>query len=120
MNKASLFDLSVRKVKPHIIFVTETKLGPADLTSDYFITEGFTAYRKDREVIGDGPGGGIIILIKDNIVSEQIYNPIWDHIEMITCILRFGGKSVLTSCVAEVGNIIYYSLGFKISIKQKF
>ena len=99
MNKASLFDQRVCKVKPHIIFLTETKLGPADLTSDYFNIEGFTAYRKDRIAIGDGPGGGIIILVKDTIVSEQIHNPIWEHIEMITCILRFGGKSVLASCV---------------------
>ena len=32
-------------------------------------------------------------------MSEQVHNPVWEHIEITACILRFGGRSVLTAFV---------------------
>ena len=43
-NKITEFSLRVKKVKPHIIFITETKLCASDLTSDFFQIEHYSAF----------------------------------------------------------------------------
>ena len=62
----------------HIICVTETKLNSDDLTHAYFITDRYISYRKDRGAVEDG--GGVIILVKSPIVSEQIFNQLWANL----------------------------------------
>ena len=60
-NKVVLFRKLIVEVKPHIIFITETKLCPDDQSSEYLSYGDFTVYRKDRETT-DG-GGGVAILV---------------------------------------------------------
>ena len=98
-NKIVDFSLRVDKFKPHIIFITETKLFSSDLTSDYFKIDKYTAYRKERNRLGRGHGGGVIILVKSNLVCDQIFKPKWENLEIVACMLKFGHKSVLVACL---------------------
>ena len=61
-NKVVLFRELIVEVKPHIIFITETKLGPDDHTTEFLGFKNYVVYRKDREKV-DG-GGGVAILVK--------------------------------------------------------
>ena len=81
------------------MFVTETKLSAELLTSAYFKTPGYIAYRKDRINQGRTRSGGVIILVNSDIVSEEIISPTWKYIEIVACILHFGNKSVLAACI---------------------
>ena len=98
-NKITEFSLRVKKVKPHIIFITETKLCASDLTSDFFQIDHYSAFRKERIRLGRDRGGGVVILIKTNLVSEQIFKPEWINLEIVACMLKFGSKSVLVACL---------------------
>ena len=98
-NKSAEFSLRVDKLKPHIIFITETKLLPSDLTSDFFKIDNYSAYRKERNRVARGFGGGVIILIKNNLVSDQIFKPEWENLEIVACMIKFGHKSVLVACL---------------------
>ena len=91
----------INREKPHIIFVTETKLCPNDLTSDCFRLSNYTSYRKDREVINGG--GGVIILVHNSLHSEN--SQITHHdTETITCKIKFGSRSLLAACVYRPPN----------------
>ena len=55
--------------KPDILVGTETRLTPDMYDSEYFPPElGFTVYRRDRT---DQKGGGVIILVNSNFISEE-------------------------------------------------
>ena len=55
--------------KPDIIVGTETWLTPDMYDSEYFPPKlGFTVYRRDRT---DQKGGGVIILVNSNLISEE-------------------------------------------------
>ena len=49
--------------------------------------------------MGAGVGGGVIILLKDYLISEQISRPEWENLEIVACMLRFDSKSVLAACI---------------------
>ena len=98
-NKTFEFHERVDKIKPHIIFVTETKLCPNDPTFKYFITDGYSAYRKDRVTTRPTAAGGVIILVKTFLISEQLDNQDWKELELIVCKLHFGSKTVILGCV---------------------
>ena len=87
------------KVDPHIICLTETKLSPTDPTSACFDTTKYEAYRRDRLIIGGAVAGGVIILVKEHLLSEQIHKVEWDNIEIVACMIHFGNKTVLVACI---------------------
>ena len=98
-NKVDEFHDRVALGKPHIICITETKLKSGEPTSDVFRHKDYLAYRKDRLVIRKKDAGGVLIFIRDFIVSEQVINQEWENIEIIVCRLLFGCKSVILACM---------------------
>ena len=59
----------MNKVKPDIVFLTESKL-KEQLNSEVFDVDEYVIYRKDRE-IQEAPGGGVVLMIKSNLVSSD-------------------------------------------------
>ena len=96
-NKADLFTLYVVKVNPHVIAITETRLSNSDLSGDFFRLKDYVAYRKDRAV-EDG-GGGVIILVRDDILSEATNENFLSNTESVACKIFYGNKSLLIACI---------------------
>ena len=55
------------------------------------------SYRRDRGAVEDG--GGVIILVKSPLVSEQICSQLWTNLELVVCRLHFGSKTVIVACI---------------------
>ena len=87
----------IELIKPYIIFVTETKLSPTDVTRDYFNFKDYTEYRYDRTIV-DG-GGGVIILVHNNISSEPLLDDVLENTESAACIIKNGSKKLLLGCI---------------------
>ena len=87
----------IELIQPHIIFVTETKLSPTDVTRDYFNFKNYTEYRYDRTIV-DG-GGGVIILVHNNISSEPLLDDVLENTESAACIIKNGSKKLLLGCI---------------------
>ena len=89
-------------MKPHVIFVTETKLCPSDQSSEYFGFSNYILYRKDRVSV-DG-GGGVAILVRNDLVSESFFENSWNDLEVVACLTRFNSKKLLLVCVYRPPN----------------
>ncbi len=60
--------------KPEVICLTETK--PKEEIKLGFAKDGYSTWRRDRK--GKG-GGGVMILVKEDIVVEVEYGDGWKH-----------------------------------------
>ena len=96
-NKFDLFSSTISLEKPHVIFVTETKLCPNDLSSDYFRFSNYVIYRKDREYV-DG-GGGVALLVRNDLLSDPFFVNTWKNTEYVSCIINYNSKNLLLVCV---------------------
>ena len=96
-NKTLEFSELIRDEKPHVVFLTESKLCPNDLSADYFKIKNYTAYRRDRE-IQDG-GGGVVILVHQDFHSDSISGDYWQNTESIACKLQYGPKNLILGCI---------------------
>ena len=67
-NKKEELAIILDEIKPDIVLGSETWLRP-DIKTPEFFPNGFDVYRKDRK---DKKGGGVIIAVRDCIMSEQI------------------------------------------------
>ena len=95
-NKDVLFSRRVEVNKPHIIFVTETKLMPDVETFTAFQIQNYTPFRKDR--VTDG-GGGIIMFVSDLFCTEEVIIDSLVDIEVIICKITMGSNSLIVACV---------------------
>ena len=55
----------------------------------------YTAYRRDR----GSPGGGVIILVKNDLISEEFLDDTWRDTETVSCVLSIGVNRILLSCM---------------------
>ena len=62
------FDEMIRRDKPHLVGLTETKLNP-DIDSNIIFPEGYNVWRFDRKV---KKGGGVAILIKNSVMAKKV------------------------------------------------
>ena len=86
--------------KPHIIFITETKLKAHDVSAQFFDCNTYTVYRKDRDA---GQGGGVAILVRRDLISSQIQDATWEQCETVACMLNMGTNNVLLCCIYRSG-----------------
>ena len=96
-SKIDLFKLYIEKESPHVIFVTETKLRPTELTKDFFNFKDYNEFRRDRKNV-DG-GGGVIILVHNCLNAELISQEVLQDTESVACKINYGLKSVVLGCM---------------------
>ena len=99
-NKKNLFLERVKKIKPHIIFVTETKLIPSDITLVHFTIEHYVPFRRDRDFVTDDTrGGGVIIFVSDKFCSEQVFLNGLENLKLVVCKIKFGSSILIAACL---------------------
>ena len=85
-------------IKPHIVFLTETKLHREILSQEVFPVASYEIYRRDRDSIN--VGGGVVILVRKDIRSSSVHsNLIIDGCESICCEIRAGSSKILVCCM---------------------
>ena len=67
--------------KPHLVFVTETKM-QADKNIQQFIDcSNYHVFNKDRK---SGYGGGVLILVSNELVVKEFTDKSWEDIEAVS------------------------------------
>ena len=88
----------INKVKPDIVFITETKLKD-QLDSKVFDVDNYVIYHKDREVQEALGGGGVVLMVKNNLVSADSnvsFLNSHEYKEAVWCEITVQSKKTLT------------------------
>ena len=85
----------IEYARPDAIMINETKLRKEVSTSEVIPNAwGYTVYRKDRP---NSDGGGVMLLVKDSYISQQISYPGEGEIIWVEVLLKNGRKLLLSS-----------------------
>ena len=95
-NKKQSFADRVDLEKPHIILLTETKMEPNDVTSDFFKVSNYSVMRKEKV---HKQGGGVAILVKEGIFSRDISEELLLDTEAVACLINYGSRRLLAACM---------------------
>ncbi|KAK3105360.1 hypothetical protein FSP39_023412, partial [Pinctada imbricata] len=69
-NKVADLEILIESTRPDVIIGTETWLS-SDMASSEFVPSEYQVYRRDRPT---DPHGGVLIAIKDNLVSSAVHS----------------------------------------------
>ena len=76
------FEVMVQHNYPRVVFITETWLTDEHPNSLFLCNDSYSIYRKDRALI---KGGGVAILVRNDIDSFLIDSPLLKELEVIAC-----------------------------------
>ena len=88
----------IEQTAPDIVLITETKLLPEHVVTEYMHCTGYTVFRKDR---GTGRGGGVLIMVQNTLSAVQLFEDSWNGIEAVVCQLRIGKKLMSLACIGH-------------------
>ena len=97
--KGDELNIAINHFKPHIVFITETKMDETQVVSQFIECSGYTVFRRDR---GYGRGGGVLILVKDYIIARDSADQY--NVECVSCQLTFGQHTVNLACMYRPPN----------------
>ena len=93
--KGGEMNVVIQTEEPDIIFITESKLSNGALLAQFIDCQNFNIYRKDRS---HGYGGGVLIMVKNNLPVIELYDG-WEDIEAVVCRIRMEPKWVNVACM---------------------
>ena len=99
--KGAELDTILSSVEPHVIFLTETKMTKSQVTSQFFDCRKYVIFRKERTT---GRGGGVQILIRNDLWSREVTDLQSDDIEVVMCELVADQRKLLLACVYRPPN----------------
>ena len=92
-NKKDLLSTLINNEQPHTIMITETKMCPSNVSSDYFkcneYKKEYNVYRKERP---SRQGGGVAILVREGIFSMEITEDVYFDTELIAIMINYGPR----------------------------
>ena len=94
--KGSELNIIVHRESPDIVCLAETKLTDNCTLSQFVDCADYHVFRKDRRI---GCGGGVLIMVKKPISSDELLNEAWDDVEVVVCQLRFGRHLLIVACM---------------------
>ena len=99
--KGAELQIILEREKPDIVFITETKLSEASITSQYLNCDNYSVFRRDRTT---RKGGGVMLMVNKGIPAWDGTWPYWRDIEAVSCEIKVGPKKAVLACVYRPPN----------------
>ena len=94
--KGGELSIMLNQVKPHIVFLSETKMNSEHNVAQFVDCSEYIVIRKDR---GSGHGGGVMMLVRNGISIEELNDKVWDDTESVVCEIKIGHHTVKVACI---------------------
>ena len=88
-------------MKPHIVFITETKTNEEQIIAQFVDCPEYVAIRRDR---GSSHGGGVLLLVKNDIRVDEIHDNAWEGTESVVREIKHGRSTVKVACMYRPPN----------------
>ena len=99
--KGGELSIALRQEEPHIVFVTETKLHEDQTLTQFTDCSGYNVFRKDRST---GQGGGVLMLVRNDITAHEYNDKAWEDIEAVACKLKLGQYVMILASIYRPPN----------------
>ena len=89
-------NITLNQLKPDVVFMTETKMSADQVITQFIECSNYNVFRKDRN---SGKGGGVLILVRNDIIAQEYIDIIWENIETVVVQLKLGHHVMRLACI---------------------
>ena len=95
-HKGGELSVVLNHVNPHVVFTTESKMDENQPTAQFIDCSSYAEFRRDREC---GHGGGVLILVRNDLIAEEYDDKIMRDIEVVACKIKFDHYAMMLACM---------------------